>query len=101
MRNRLLRAYRYAFRKNPELPGRVAEITKGDGDGDIIQDLNDLVVLGRNHPEPLKSINLDLSLPDTSATMAVDMAKLNTAANGIEDSEEEAKIMRDKSYVHL
>jgi 16S rRNA G1207 methylase RsmC len=58
-------------------------------------------VFGRNHPELLKSINLDLSLPDTSAKMAVDMAKLNAAANGIENSEEEAKIMREKSYVYL
>ena len=29
------------------------------------------------------------------------MAKLNAAANGIENSEEEAKIMREKSYVYL
>jgi hypothetical protein len=39
----------------------VSAITDGSGHADMIQDLNDIAVLGRENPDPLTAIGFDLT----------------------------------------
>ena len=45
-RNDLLASLRFAYRKDDSLLSRVKAITEGNGHADMIQDLNDIAVLG-------------------------------------------------------
>ncbi|WP_372935386.1 hypothetical protein [Mariniphaga sediminis] len=49
-------------------------ITDGSGHADLIQDLNDIAVLGRENPDPLTSIGFDLTQLDLAATRADELA---------------------------
>ena len=43
LRDQLLHAYAFAYRKNPDLASRVAAIREGSTHADMIQDLNNLL----------------------------------------------------------
>ena len=58
MRDKLLDAFRYAFRKQDYLLSNVAVIAGGHGREDMIQDLNDLAVLGRANTSLLEPLIL-------------------------------------------
>lgn len=100
-RNDLLATMRFAYRKDTALLSRVSAITQGDGHDDMIQDLNDLAVLGRENPDPLTGIGEDLTILDSSATMADEMADLLARANGDKAELNESKLIRDKAFMHL
>ena len=101
MHSDLLKTMRYAYRKFPDLLGRVAAIAMGDGHADMIQDLNDIAVLGKANTEPLTSIGFDLTLLDTAATKADELADLLAEANGDRAEQNESKIIRDKAFMYL
>ena len=67
-RKDLLASFRFAFRKDDGLLSRVSAITEGSGHADLIQDLNDIAVLGRENPDPLTAIGFDLTQLDLAAT---------------------------------
>jgi hypothetical protein len=98
MRNQLLHTFRFAFRKDPVLLSRVSDIADGSGHADMIQDLNDLAVLGKANAELLTAIEFDLSLLDTAAD---EMADLLATANGDKVEKNASKTIRDKAYTHL
>jgi hypothetical protein len=60
LRNQLIHDFRYAYRKSPGLLNRVSMIADGSGNADMIQDLNDIAVLGKENIEPLEKINFDV-----------------------------------------
>jgi hypothetical protein len=101
MRNQLLHTFRFAFRKDPVLLSRVSDIADGSGHADMIQDLNDLAVLGKANSELLTTIGFDLSLLDTAASVADELADLLAAANGDKVEKNASKTIRDKAYTHL
>ncbi len=101
LRNKLLHAFTYAYRKDTELLKRVAEIRDGDGHADMIQDLNDLAVFGIANPTQLELINFPLTDLDLAADKASYMAELLAMANGDKHHENEAKLIRDKAYTYL
>ncbi|WP_163325184.1 hypothetical protein [Draconibacterium mangrovi] len=100
-RNDLLASLRFAYRKNDALLSRVRAITDGTGHADMIQDLNDIAVLGRENPEPLTAIRFELTLLDRAAIRADELANLLAEANGDKADPNEAKIIRDKAYMYL
>lgn len=67
----------------------------------MIQDLNDLSVLGKNNPAPLQAIGFDLGKPDVAAATSDAMANLLAMANGDRASQSETKKIRDKAFAHL
>lgn len=101
LRDDLLDDLRFAFRKNPQLSGRVKAIADGRSHADMIQDLNDLSVLGKENPELLAAINYDMSLLDQAAQMADEMADLLASATGEKAFSSETKKIRDQAYTHL
>jgi len=101
LRDELLHTFRFAFRKDTNLLNRVSEITAGDGHADMIQDLNDLAVLGRGNTRVLAAIGFDVTKLDEADTLAQTMAELLALANGSKQMGNESKILRDRAYTHL
>lgn len=101
MRDGLLSAFRYAFRKNDDLLSNVAVIAEGSNRDDMIQDLNDLAVLGRENTGLLEGINFDLARLDTAATKADEMAELLAGAKGEAGHENEELDLRNRAYTKL
>lgn len=101
LHDELLHDFRFAYRNDETLLGRVAAIAEGNSHADMIQDLNDLAVLGRANPAPLKAIAFDMKKLDKAATQADEMADLLARANGDRAEQSENKLMRDKAYTHL
>lgn len=100
-RNDLLASLRFAYRKDEALLNRVSAITEGNGHADMIQDLNDISVLGRENPDPLTNIGFDLAQLDLAATRADELADLLAEANGDKADQNDSKVIRDKAYTYL
>ena len=66
----------------------------------MIQDLNNLAVIGRENPEPLEKINFDMALVEKAAETADEMGALFAASNA-EDDDSEALKIRNKAYTYL
>jgi hypothetical protein len=101
LRDELLHAFRYAFRNETALLARVSEIAEGNTHADMIQDLNDLSVLGKNNPAPLQAIGFDLGKLDVAAATSDAIANLLAMANGDRSSQSETKKIRDKAFAYL
>lgn len=101
LKTRIIHALLFAYRKNPDLKGRVQDIADGTGDADMIQDLSDLSVHGKNNPEPLAAINFDMALLDEAANKSDELGSLLGVARGEAATDGEVKVMRDKSYTLL
>jgi len=101
LRDDLLQSLRFAYRKDPALLSRVSAITDGNGHADMIQDLNDISVLGRENPDPLTAIGFDLSHLDLASNRADELADLLAEANGDKADQNESKVIRDKAYTQL
>lgn len=101
LRDDLLASLRFAYRKDDALLSRVGAITDGSGHADMIQDLNDIAVLGRENPDPLSDIGFDLAQLDLAATRADELADLLAEANGDKADPNNSKVIRDKAYTHM
>jgi hypothetical protein len=100
-RDDLLHSFRFAFRKDEIISARVAAIAEGSSNADMIQDLNDLSVLGKAQPDALKAIGFKMAMLDEAAAKADEMADLLAIANGDRKEQSEAKSIRDKAYTYL
>ncbi|WP_346863281.1 hypothetical protein [uncultured Draconibacterium sp.] len=101
LRDMLLRTFRYAYRKDEALLNRVRAIAEGEGNDDLVQDLSDLSVLGKENPDPLTAMGFDLALLDTAESESDAKATLLAEANGDKAIQNESKVIRDKAYTHL
>ena len=101
LKDDLLSAFDYAFRNDEDLLKHVKAIRDGSGHADMIQDLNDLSVLGKANPELLGTINFNMKLLDNSAQMADELAPLLAIINGDNQDGNDAKIIRDKAFTYL
>ncbi len=101
LRDQLVHTFRFAFRRHEELLARVEEIALGDTNSDMVQDLNDLAVLGKANTDLLAKVNFDRTLLDKAADLADHMGDLLGAANGERKKDSEAMEIRDKAYTLL
>jgi hypothetical protein len=101
LRNELLIGFRFAFRKHPDLVTKIKGISKGENQTKMIQDLNDLSVLGKANSRLLEVIRFDISLLDKAAQTAREMAVLLAEINKYRQERSEAKKIRDQAYTHL
>ena len=100
LRDQLLHAYAFAYRKHADLAGRVAAIRDGSTHADMIQDLNNLAVIGRENPAQLKKIHFDMDLVEKAAQTADEMGALYASSNA-EDDDSETLQIRNKAYTYL
>lgn len=101
MRDELLHTFRYAYRNDAAILSRVDEIAAGNTNADMIQDLNDLSLLGKSNTAPLAAINFDLEKLDSAASASDELANLLALANGDKSLQSESKIIRDKAYTYM
>ncbi len=101
LRDDLLSGLRYAFRKDSSLMNRVREIADGAGHPDMIQDLNDISMLGKANTDKLTVIRFDLEQLDHAAATSKEMAELLAKVNGDREENNSHKIIRDKAYTYL
>ena len=101
MRDQLLHDFRYAYRNDAAILARVAEIAEGDSNADMIQDLNDLSLLGKSNTAPLEAINFSLEKLEAAATASDELANILALANGDKSLQSDSKVIRDKAYTHL
>jgi hypothetical protein len=101
MRDELLHTFRYAYRNDAALMSRVEEIAAGNTNADMIQDLNDLSLLGKNNTALLEAINFDLEKLDDAANASDELANILALANGDKSLQSESKSIRDKAYTHM
>ena len=101
LRSDLLSELEFAFYEDHELQSAIDRIRDGNGDADMIQDLMDLSVLGKDHLEKLQETGFDAAMLDQAENMADQMSVLLARANGTKDSNSESKEIRDKAYSYL
>ena len=101
MRDQLLHDFRYAYRNDAAILARVAEIAGGDSNADMIQDLNDLSLLGKSNTGPLEAINFSPEKLEVAANASDELANILALANGDKSLQSESKVIRDKAYTHL
>ena len=101
MRDELLHTFRYAYRNDPVILSRVAEIAEGNTNADMIQDLNDLSLLGKSNTGPLEAINFSPEKLEIAANASDELANLLALANGDKSLQSESKVIRDKAYTHM
>lgn len=101
LRDELLHDFRHAYEESSELMKGVRAIADGDGDADMIQDLSDIEVFGKAHPDELAAINFDMTKLDMAATTSDEMGPILAAANGDDGADSAAKLLRDQAYTYL
>ncbi|MGL1889837.1 MAG: hypothetical protein OCD76_25205 [Reichenbachiella sp.] len=101
LKNELEHTFRFSFRKREDLLKKIQGIEDGIGHADMIQDLNDLSVLGKANTPLLEVIGLDLTKLDQAATTASEMSVLLATMNGERTENNYAKRIRDKAYTLL
>ncbi len=88
----------FAFRGNEFLLRKLNGIKEGKSKADLIQDMANLAVLGRENAELLQAINYDLASLDTATQMADEMGSLLGDINGRMYFADDLKLTRDKAY---
>ena len=101
LRDQLIHTFRFAFRKFEGLLARVDEIAQGDTNSDMVQDLNDLSVLGKANTDLLTAVNFDLNQLNDAAELSDHLGDLLGATNGERKEVSEAMVIRDKAYTYL
>jgi hypothetical protein len=101
LRDELLQYFRFAFRKDDLLLKKVKHISEGNGHADMLQDLNDLSILGKDNAGLLEKVNFDMALLEQAANMSDELSQLYAEVNTERMEYEEAKSIRDKAYTHL
>lgn len=100
MRSELLHEFRHVYRKNSYILGRVNAIAGSNSFPVMIQDLNNLSVLGKSNPLELKDNDFDMTKLDAAAAMASELAELLASSNAEADYSE-AKKIRDQFFTYL
>lgn len=101
LKNELEHAFRFAFRRRPDLLRKVQYIEEGSSNADLVQDLSDLATLGEANLPLLTAINFDETKLEKAANDASELSALLAKANGERKEEGSPKITRDKAYTHL
>ena len=101
IRDTLLNAFRYAFRDLKTLIAKTAIIAEGVMHEDMIQDLSELSVLGKNNNYLLKNINFDESKLDTAAQIADYITELLNGVKKEENELSEKLEVRNRVYTLL
>ena len=101
LRNEILHIMQFAYRKDIGLSQKATEIYEGNSHVDIIQDLNNVSILGKENSAPLKAVGMDLDLLDQAAAMAGEMTELLGRATVGEGDKSPACIIRNKAYTYL
>ncbi len=100
LRSELLHALQFACRGDDSgILKSLREIKKGNSKADLIQDLNDLSVVGQSHRKSLEEVGYDPTNLDRASQMCTELGILSAKAD-IRDVRD-IKYMRDRAAVYL
>lgn len=94
----LIHDYRHAFRADKQVLSTIRSIARGQSQADLIQDLNDLVVVGRRYPSPLSDIGFDSDKIDKAVNLSSELAENLAQVNTERACRSELKVYRDQAY---
>ncbi|MCX6581986.1 MAG: hypothetical protein NT166_17590 [Candidatus Aminicenantes bacterium] len=101
LRDRLLADFRFAFRNQPDLQPMLKRISTKKNHPTMIQDLNDLSVLGRANRPLLEAVRFDMSLLEKAAQTSWDLTALLARTTTARLKVGEGKRIRDLAYTYL
>ena len=101
LRNKLVHHFTFGFRKSLDLVRKVQIIREGSSKAEMLQDLSDLSVLGKENLDLLKTIGFDLKLLDDAALQADNLSVVLANANDEAGDDADAKDVRDKAYTFM
>ncbi|MCP4147612.1 MAG: hypothetical protein GY757_07670 [bacterium] len=101
LRKELLNQFKYAFRNTPDLFRALKAIRTGESHADMLQELNDLSVLGRGQTQLLSEINFDMALLDEAAEASDLFSEIHAKAASDRDLIDDCKVIRNQAYLHL
>jgi hypothetical protein len=101
LRDRLLADFRFAFRNQPDLLLALNRISTKKNHPTMIQDLNDLSVLGRTNRPLLEAVRFDMSLLEQAAQASWDLSALLAETTTARMKLGEGKRVRDQAYTYL
>ncbi|HMA66110.1 MAG: hypothetical protein ACM31E_02470, partial [Fibrobacterota bacterium] len=101
LRDTLLHAFFYAYRKTASVYSKVQEIDENSGDEDMILDLVKLNHVGKENPDQLTAIGFDMKKVEEASTVAEAMQQLLAEADGTTPQYNEARKVRDQAYTLL
>jgi len=101
LRTLLLHSFRYAFRAHNDLLSGIDGISKSNSRSAIVQDLNDLSVLGKSNLDLLKAIRMDIALLETASLKSDQMGDMAGSINSARRHKSEAKVIRNKAFAYL
>lgn len=99
MRGDLIARMRLAYRDSPHLLKQLDKIAEGDDDADLVQDLNDLAVSGRDNWALFRAVGGTTEHLDDAAQASDQLAGLLAAHEAV--SPDDAKELRDRAFAHL
>ena len=100
LRSELIHTFRFVYRKNNKILALVNKVAASSSYAAMLQDLNDLAVLGKDNPKELKDIKFDMALLDEAADLVYTLRPL-FAKTKTESDFNELKLIRDKALVLL
>lgn len=100
LRDSILDAFRYAFRKDTALMAKVAVITEGTSREDMIQDLTDISILGKANVTLLEAVKFDVSKLDLASATSDEMRLLLAGAKGQNGNSKQLDI-RNRAFTYL
>lgn len=101
LRDRLQVNFRFAFRGYPKLLQNLQSNPQRKNHPTMIQDLNDLAVLGRMNQPLLAAIGFDMALLDRAAQLSADLSGLLAKTTISRVKLSESKKIRDQAYTYL
>jgi len=101
LRDELVHFLYHALYQFPGEYAKVRRIDEGTTNADLVQDLIELSVLGKDHSEKLQSIGLDVTLLDTARAKSFELGELLGKVNGALTETSPILILRNKAYNHM
>ncbi len=97
----LIHDFLFAFREHPDLRSKVQIVSEGGSNADMLQDLSDLSLLGKENQALLEAIGFDIIKLDTAAQNSEELSALLAQANGEANDNGDTKILSDKAYSYM
>lgn len=98
LRSEMIHYFRFAFRNNAKTLSLVNRIAGSLSYVSMLQDLNDLAVLGKNNMDALKAVKFNMALLDEAAAIVYELRPL-LAKHLVESKVIEEKLIRDQALV--
>lgn len=100
LKNKILHAFNFAYRNNPDVLRKIKVIKNGNGHADLFLDLSELAVVGRTSTEELIRIDFDMALIGKAEEKAKSLGTL-LAMSRAEETNHGSKDLRDRAFTYL